>query len=99
MHDNLEQQISEERARITTLGSALDSTRTPYLKSQLRFAGHMLDDAVSALRHAEKAQAYDSTMWLGFAVMNLQGATQRREKVQAVVEKYGGPANVTEIGA
>jgi hypothetical protein len=53
----------------------------------------MFDDAVAALRHAEKAQPYDKAMWLEFAVMNLQGATQRREKVQATVDKYGGATN------
>jgi hypothetical protein len=67
--------------------------------SQLRFAGHMLDDAVSALRRADKAQLPYVAMWIEFAQMNLQAATQRREKTQATVDKYGGPANVVEVGA
>ena len=98
MQSNFEQQITEERARIVALDSVLDSKRTPYLKSQLRFAGHMLDDAASALRHADKAQPNYVAMWIGFAEMNLQAAAQRREKVQAAVDKYGGPVNVIEVG-
>lgn len=32
--------------------ASLDAQRTSYLKSQLRFAEHLLDDAVAGLRHA-----------------------------------------------
>lgn len=80
MQSDLEQRIANERAAITALDSALDSTRIPYMKSQLRFAGHMLDDAVSALRHADKVQPYDVDMWIGFAETNLQTAAPKARK-------------------
>jgi hypothetical protein len=47
MQNNVEQRIKEERERVAALDSTLDSKRTPYLKGQLRFASHMLDDAHS----------------------------------------------------
>jgi hypothetical protein len=37
-------------------------------------------------------------MWTGFAEMNIQIAEQLRQKVTAVVEMYGGPQHVIEIG-
>jgi hypothetical protein len=94
---NLQLQIAEEKVRIEATRFNL-GLRTPYLESQLRFAGLILDDAVSALRHAEKAPASHTAIWIDFAVINHQGATQRREKVQAVIDKYGGAANVIETG-
>jgi len=75
----------------------LDSTRTPYLKRQLRFAGHMLDDAVDAMRLAA-AHPNHHAMWIDFAQMNFQTATQLRQHVKAAVDKYGGPERVMEIG-
>jgi len=94
----MELQIADERARIAALDASLDKGRTPYLKSQLRFATHILDDASAALRHAAKAQSRDAEMWMGFAAMNLQHAKEKREKVQAAVDKYGGTQNILEIG-
>ncbi len=94
----MEQQIADERARITALDATLDNQRTPYLKAQLRFATHILDDADAALRHAPKAQPRDAAMWMGFAAMNLQHATEKRTKVQAAVDSYGGPQNIVEVG-
>jgi DNA repair ATPase RecN len=94
-----DQQIAEERARINTLDSSLDAKRTPYLKNQLRFAGHMLDDALAALDHASKAEGNYVSMWIDFAEMNIQNANQRRQKVQDVVNKYGGPENIVEGGS
>lgn len=94
----MEQQIAEERACIETLNATLDSGRTPYLKGQLRFATHILDDAAAALRHAAKAQPPDAAMWMEFALMNVQHAKEKREKVQAAVDKYGGPQNIVEFG-
>jgi hypothetical protein len=37
-------------------------------------------------------------MWQGFAQLNLQIAGQLRQKVQAAVDKYGGPENIVEVG-
>lgn len=93
-----EQRIGEERSRIKALDSSLDPERTPYLKNQLRFAGHMLDDAVDALRFAAKADSNYGALWTDFAEMNIQNAIQRREKVQALVDRYGGPKKVMEVG-
>lgn len=33
-----------------------------------------------------------------FALMNVQHAKEKREKVQAAVDKYGGPQNIVEFG-
>lgn len=94
----MDKQIADERARIAALDATLDNQRTPYLKGRLRFAGHMLDDAAAALRHAAQAQPNYVGMWIGFAEWNVQAATQLREKVQAAVDKYGGPEHVIEVG-
>jgi hypothetical protein len=96
---NTDQRILEERALINALDASLDARRAPYLKSQLRFAGHMLDDAQVALAHAAKAGPTDAGMWLGFAEINIENAIQRREKVEDVINKYGGASNVMEIAA
>jgi hypothetical protein len=71
---------------------------TPYLKTQLRSASHHLDDASAGLRHGAKAGPNDAAMWQGFAQLNLQIAGQLRQKVQAAVDKYGGPENIVEVG-
>jgi hypothetical protein len=100
MPNNLEKQIEEERAAITALDSKLDGNRTPYMKHQLRSAAHHLDDAVDGLRYAAKASPNpnDAFMWLAFVQMNLQIATQIRQKVQDAVDKYGGPEHIIEMG-
>lgn len=90
-------QIDEERARIEALDSSLDAQRTPYLKSQLRLALGHLDDAGDALRFAARPHA-DVARWNSFAALNIQFAVQTREAVQKLVDKYGGPNNVTEAG-
>lgn len=96
MPEKLEQQIAEERAQIAALDSKLDAKRAPYIKKQLTFAGHILDDAEAGLRHA-KANPDSAAMWLDFVGMNLYNATTMRQKIQAVVNKYGGPENVEEF--
>lgn len=94
-----DQRIAEERAKINALDSSLDAQRTPYLKAQLRFAGHMLDDAMAGLKHASKAEPSYVGLWLEFVEMNIQNATQRREKVKAAVDIYGGAENIMEFPA
>ena len=95
---NLQQLITEERARIEALDSTLDAGRTPYLKNQLRHAAHLLDDANDALRMEAHAASNHKGVWIGFAGTLLQAATQLRLKVHELVDTYGGPANVVEIG-
>jgi hypothetical protein len=97
MQNALKQRIADERTRTSALDATLTFDRTPYLKSQLRFAGHLLDEADDALGHVAKGQADYDYMWLGFAKMNIQHAAQRREKVQELVNRYGGPDNAVEI--
>jgi len=97
MPSELEQRILNERAQLLALDSTLDDKRTPYMKRQLRFAGHMLDDATTGLSHAARANPSNAAMWRDFAQMNIQIAAQLREKVRAAVDKYGGPEHITEI--
>jgi hypothetical protein len=98
MQTNLPQQITEERVRITALDSELDSRRTPYLKSQLQRAVHLLDDANYALQMEANAGARYKGVWVGLAGTLLQTSVQLRQKVQELIDKYGGPSNVTEVG-
>jgi len=93
-----EKQITEVRARLDTLDALLDNKRTPFMKSQLRFASHLLDDAESAVCHAAKASPRDAVMWRSFADFSIQHAAQIWKAIQESVEKYGGPANVMEVG-
>ncbi len=80
------------------LDSSLDANKTPYLKGQLRFALHSLDDAGDGLVHAAKADSKWGATWLDFAATNIQIAVQLRQKVQAVVDKFGGPQQIKEVG-
>ncbi|MGA3370583.1 MAG: hypothetical protein ABSC48_02360 [Terracidiphilus sp.] len=96
MQNTLEKLIEEERKQIVALDSKLDSGRTPYMKWQLRLARHFLDDAKSALREL-KGDA-SNLHWVAFATDCLQRASEKRKTVEETVSKYGGPANVTEIG-
>jgi|GEM_PF-5341039 len=98
MQSDVEERIRGERAQITALDSTLGAKRTPYLKGQLRSASGRLDDAMSALRLAAKAQPEYVYMWLDFAEMNIQTAAQTRQKVKALVDRYGGPDHVLEVG-
>jgi hypothetical protein len=98
MQSDLEQRIQGERASITALDSALDSNRAPYLKSQLRSAGHLLDDAEAAMRLAGKAAPKYVAMWMGFAEISIQMATDKRRTVEVAVDAYGGAEHVIEIG-
>lgn len=97
MQSDLEKRIEEERALIVSLDSTLDANRTLYMKRQLRFGMHTLDDAVLGLRHAKENPKYED-MWIGFAEMNFQIASQIRQKVQAAVDKFGGPNHIIEMG-
>jgi hypothetical protein len=93
-----EKRINEVRAQIGTLDDSLDSQRTPGMKSQLQFARHLLDDGESALRHAARASQQDAAMWHAFAGFSIQHATQICDAIHKTVGKYGGPANVLEVG-
>lgn len=68
------------------------------MKSQLGFAGHLLDDAKSAMGHAVEAGSRDAAMWHAFADLSIQHATQIWKTIQLSVEKYGDPATVREVG-
>ena len=96
MRSDLEQRIKDERARIFALASKLDANRTPYIKKQLTFAGHILDDAQAGLRHAKEAPSHEA-MWFDFIEMNIQNAASLRQRIEAMVNKYGGPENVEEF--
>jgi len=96
--EDFRKRIDDERGRISALDASLDASRTPYLKWQLQFAGHLLDDAENGLRHAAQGDSSYKPMWLGFAEMNIQQAGQRRQKVQESVDKFGGPDKITEYG-
>jgi hypothetical protein len=48
--------------------------------------------------HAAEAGARDAAMWHAFADLSIQHATQIWKTIQESVEKYGGPANVREVG-
>src|SRR6266436_4862127 len=98
MHDDIEQRIKEERARVTALDSTLDAERTPYLKGRLQRAADILDDAVDALHFADIAEPNYVTMWTGFAETNMEIAAQLRQKVKAAVDKFGGPDHIIEMG-
>lgn len=98
MQNNLDQRIKEERALVTVLDSTLDTKRTQYLRGQLQRAADILDDASYALRFSEIAEPNHMAMWTGFAEINIQIAEQLRQKVTAVVEMYGGPQHLIEIG-
>jgi hypothetical protein len=93
-----EKLIAEVRAQLDALDAQLDSQRTPYMKAQLRFAGHLLDDAEVALRHAAEAEEPgDKTLWITFANFSVTHAKQIRDTVQKAGEP-GGLANLIEIG-
>jgi hypothetical protein len=57
-----------------------------------------LDDAEDAMRLADKAAPQYVAMWIGFAEMSIQTATEKRQSVQVAVDAYGGPEHVMEIG-
>ena len=92
-----DKQITDARTRIGALDASLDNQRTPYMKSQLRFAGHLLDDAESAVGHAAKAGPRDAAMWHTLADFSIQHATQIWKTIHESVERYGGPANAIEV--
>jgi hypothetical protein len=97
MPSDLGKRIEEERARIAALDSKLDANRTPYIKKQVTFAGHILDDAQAGLRHAKESPSHEA-MWFDFVEMNIQNAGSVRQRIEAVINKYGGPANIIEVG-
>jgi hypothetical protein len=93
---DLEQRIATVRAAITALDAQLDANRTPYLKSQLRLALHLLDDATDGIRHATNALPAYVSMYNSFAQSNINRAEHIRQGVEAYVSKYGGPDKITE---
>lgn len=95
---NYETRIAEVRAQLGALDAQLDNQRTPYMKSQVRFGGHLLDDAEAALRHAAEAdEPGDKALWLTFANFSMTHAKQIGDTVQKAGEP-GGLANLIEIG-
>jgi hypothetical protein len=96
MPNNLETQVDEEFTRITTLRSTLDTGRTPCMKWKLGLALHILQDAKDALGDV-RGDASNSD-WHAFAALCLQLAMEKRREVEETVNKYGGPANVVEVG-
>jgi hypothetical protein len=96
MPNNLEKQVNEEFNRIITLHSKLDTGRTPYMKWKLRLALHILQDAKDALDDVRGDTG--NSDWYAFAAFCLQLAMEKRKEVEEAVNKYGGPANVVEVG-
>lgn len=90
---NYENQIVELRMRLGVLDALLDEKRTPYLKGQVRFAGHCLDDAESACCHATKAS--DPMSWYTFAALSIHHATQIWETIQKLGN--GDPSKLIEV--
>jgi hypothetical protein len=99
MPTDWEKLINEEKARIIALDSTLDQKRTPCLKQDLSSALHRLGNTRDALSLGAKADSpIYKAAWLAIAEENIRGAAQMREKVQALVDAYGGPENVVETG-
>lgn len=90
---NYEKQIGELRTRLGALDALLDEKRTPYLKWQVKFAGHCLDDAESACRNA--ATANDPASWHMFATLSIHHATRIWETIQKLGN--GDPSKVIEM--
>lgn len=96
--DQIRAAAKSERAAIVQLDSTLDQQRTPYLKSRLRLALHRLDDVDTILRFELKASPQHARAWLNFAAENVSMASNERQQVQKLVDVYGGPAKIVEIG-
>jgi hypothetical protein len=92
---DLEKRIAVEKTQVAALHSKLDDARTPYIKRQLTFARHLLDDAEAGLRNAKATPTHEG-MWLDFVAMTIQNANRIRQTVEDVVEKYGGPEKIIE---
>jgi hypothetical protein len=66
------------------------------MKWKLGLALHILQDARDALCDV-KGDTSNSD-WYAFAAFCLQLAIEKRKEVEETVNKYGGPANVVEVG-
>lgn len=67
------------------------------MKEQLRFASHMLDDALGVLCLAADARTNNAVLYLTGEEMFSEMATQIRETVMRDVEAYVGPENTREV--
>lgn len=68
------------------------------MKEHLRFAAHMLDDALGILRLAADARTNNVMLYLTGAEMFLEMANEIRETMQGNVAAHGGPEKVREVG-
>jgi uncharacterized membrane protein len=88
-----------ERMLIRQLESTLSSPRTPHMKRQLNQILQTVDDVEKLLRFAQDAQERrHSDAWLDLAESNILAATNIRQRIQKLIDVYGGPQNVLEVG-
>ena len=87
-----------ERDLITRLDTLLKQERTPYLKAQLRLALNSVDDVDLLLRWEHEAPTTFKGAWLAMAETNIGRAAYTRQQVQKLVDTYGGPEVVMEVG-
>ncbi len=96
--DKIRTNAGAERDLITRLDARLKQERTPYLKAQLRLALNNVDDVDMLLRFEQQAQPQYAGAWLAIAEGNIATAATIRQQVQKLVDTYGGPDNVIEVG-
>jgi uncharacterized membrane protein len=88
-----------ERMLISQLESALTSPRTPHMKRQLNQILQNVKDVERLLRFAENAQERrHSDAWLELAESTILAATNIRQCIQKLIDVYGGPRSVLEVG-
>jgi hypothetical protein len=80
------------------LDASLDAQHTPYLKARLRLALNSLNDVEMLLRLEQQAQSLHPGAWLAIAEGNAATAANTRKQIEKLVETYGGPNNVVEVG-
>jgi hypothetical protein len=88
-----------ERMLISQLESALTSPRTPHMKRQLNQILQNVKDVERLLRFAQNAQERrHSDAWLELAEPTILAATNIRQCIQKLIDVYGGPRSVLEVG-
>jgi hypothetical protein len=85
-----------ERMLISQLESALTSPRTPHMKRQLNQILQNVKDVERLLRFAQKRRHSDA--WLELAESTILAATNIRQCIQKLIDVYGGPRSVLEVG-
>lgn len=96
--DTIKTNAATEKNLITRLDGTLNQDRTPYLKAQLRLTLSNVDDVDMLLRFEQQAQPRYAGAWLAIAEGNVARAAATCQQVQKLVDAYGGPDNVIEVG-